>query len=209
MAHSALQLGDSIDIIAPGFRTNKEDVEKACVWLRSLGYEPRVPKDLYSPHFLHSAPDKTRLAHLKNALQSPSKVIWCLRGGYGSNRLLPELAKMKKPKHSKLLIGLSDITSIQMFLCMHWGWPSLHTSLLDRFAQKRVTAKIEKEILDLITGNTPEVTFQKLRPMNKAARVRKNINAPLWGGNMVTLQSLIKTNFTPNIKKPFILFLKK
>lgn len=209
MKHAPLKIGDSIDIVAPGFRTEVEDVTRACQWIEKQGFVPRVPKDLYSPHFLHSAPDEIRLKHLKAAFMSPSKAIWCMRGGYGSNRLLPHLAKMAKPKKNKILLGLSDITSLETFVYGKWGWPSLHASILERFAKNEVPGHVESEVLAALKGEISTIEFNELNAMNKAAMKNLKIEAPLWGGNMVSLQSMIGTKFTPSLNKSSILFLEE
>ncbi|MCK6600046.1 MAG: LD-carboxypeptidase, partial [Bdellovibrionaceae bacterium] len=84
-------------------------------------------------HPLNSSDRNIRFDYLKLALEEEqSDVIWCLRGGYGSIHLLPLLDSLKKPKKKKLLIGLSDITSLHIYLQQRWGWSTLHASHLDR-----------------------------------------------------------------------------
>ena len=69
-----------------------------------------------------------------------------VRGGYGSIRLVPEMLKWKTPKHAKLFIGLSDISSLHLFLNQKWGRSTLHAPLLDRVGLKKIEPRYEREL---------------------------------------------------------------
>lgn len=80
------------------------------------------------PGFL-AAPDAQRLADLCAALADPAvDAVWCLRGGYGSGRLLEALAAAPPVSHPKLLIGYSDITALHAFFD-RLDWPALHAAM--------------------------------------------------------------------------------
>lgn len=194
-----LQKGDIVDVVSPGFASTPEEVENARKFLLRWGLVPRIPKNLIQKHFLHSNSDEKRFGFLKEALEAKdSKVVWCLRGGYGSNRLLPRLDKMKKPKQQKLLIGISDITSLHVYIAQKWNWPTFHASLLDRMGSGKVPAKIEKETMDLLFGKTTSVEFKKLKAMNEAALKMKSVKTSVVGGNLIVLQSTLGTPYQLN-----------
>jgi muramoyltetrapeptide carboxypeptidase len=57
--------------------------------------------------------DAARLADLSAAIADPDiDAIWCLRGGYGAARLLPDLDLEAIARRPKALIGYSDITAL-------------------------------------------------------------------------------------------------
>jgi muramoyltetrapeptide carboxypeptidase len=191
-----LQEGDIVDVVAPGYASKPEEVERARAFLLKWNLVPRIPKKLIQKHFLHSNSDEKRFEFLKQALLAKdSKLVWCLRGGYGSNRLLPGLDRVKKPKQPKLLVGISDITSLHVYLKQQWGWSTMHASLLDRMGSGKVPQKIEKETMDLLFGRSSQVEFKKLKPMNAAALNLKSLKAPVIGGNLVVLQSTLGTRY--------------
>jgi muramoyltetrapeptide carboxypeptidase len=193
---SYLKKGDVVDVVSPGFASKPEEVENARQFLLRWGLEPRIPKKLIQKHFLHSNTDEKRFGFLREALAAQdSKIIWCLRGGYGSNRLLPRLDELKKPRRQKLLVGISDITSLHVYFAQRWGWPTFHASLLDRMGSGKVPAKIEKETMDLLFGKTKVVEFKKLKAMNKAAFNLKKVKSSVVGGNLVVLQSTLGTPY--------------
>lgn len=66
--------------------------------------------------------DEIRFNCLKDALYNKSSnIVWSLRGGYGSARLIPDLFKLPKPNKEKFFIGYSDITALHLFLSQEWG----------------------------------------------------------------------------------------
>jgi Uncharacterized proteins, homologs of microcin C7 resistance protein MccF len=186
---------DIIDVVSPGYPTPSEEIEGARQFLSRWKLQARIPKDMIKPHFLHANEDEVRFANLKAAIESKdSSTIWCMRGGYGSNRLLPMLAKLKKPKEDKLLIGLSDITSLHVFFTQVWGWKTIHGPIMARMGRPNVVSrKHENELHRMLFGADKEITFKGLKPMNEAARKTKSIDAKMVGGNLVTLQSTLAT----------------
>jgi muramoyltetrapeptide carboxypeptidase len=119
--------GDIIDLVAPGFGPTPKEIRGAVKFLREWGLNPRVPVDLLGPDILCSNSDEKRFHFLRKALfAKDSKAIWCLRGGYGANRLLPYLQRLKSPASNKVLIGYSDVTTVHLFLNQQWGWNTIH-----------------------------------------------------------------------------------
>ena len=201
----ALEDGDIVDIIAPGWATEPAVVEACLKFLESWNLQGRVPKNLFKKNLIASNTDEARWAHLESALNAKdSKVIWCLRGGYGSLRLLPNLAKMKKPKSPKLVIGISDITSLHNFFNHQWQWPSLHGVLLDRMGRGRVSLPIQKEMKNLLFGKSSEVVFKKLKAVNAAAENVRSLKGLIVGGNLATLQPSLGTPWEFDLKNKFL-----
>lgn len=203
-----LQEGDVIDIVAPGYPAPAQEVQAGYEFLLMWKLKPRMPKNMIKPHFIHAHEDEERFEFLKAAIESKdSRVIWCVRGGYGSNRMLPLLAKLKKPKEPKLLIGLSDITSLHSFVNQEWGWSTLHAPILTRMGSGTLNNKNVKEIHDVLFGKIKEVQFKKLKPLNAAAKKVKTLKSRIVGGNLTTLQSHMGTPWQIDATKS-LLFLE-
>lgn len=203
-----LQPGDLIDLIAPGFPCSIEDVQNGVRFIESMGYRARVPSDLFGKDIICSNTAKARFQHLKKALQArDSKVIWCLRGGYGSIQFLPNLANLKKPSQVKLFWGYSDATTLHVFFNQKWNWPTIHGPLLDRLGSRPTDAHMRNSLQNLLSGESQAMVFEGLRPMNSAAKKRRQIKAPVIGGNMTVLASSVGTPWAFKAKKR-ILFLE-
>ncbi len=185
---SFLKAGDVVDIIAPASHSPVHKLEKGCEWIRSLGLIPRVPEDLLDPQIFFSAPLETQLRHLTSALHSDSKAIWCLRGGYGSMRLVPHLKKMK-PTTPKAFLGFSDITALHLFLNQEWKWPTLHSRVLSQMDPQYGESPDRRELVNLLFGRSPGVILTGLIPMNAAALNESVVSGEITGGNLRIVQT--------------------
>lgn len=204
---SFLKKGDIIDIVAPASSCTVEELNHAVSWIEQQGYKARVPVDLLQPLDYLANTDKKRFTVLKNALTSKSsKVVWCLRGGYGSIRLVPDLLKLKKVPQ-KFFIGLSDITIIHQFLNQKWNWRTIHGPILSRTMSERKRENDYKEIFSLLSGQTDHLDFSNLEPINKAAKqTKKNISSKIMGGNLATFCSMLGTPLSPKVNNHFLFF---
>jgi muramoyltetrapeptide carboxypeptidase len=187
-----LQKGDLIDIVAPGMKPTTGVVEGIAEFLSKWGLRARIPQPLIQKDLLCSANTSLRLRHLTQALQAQdSKMIWCVRGGYGSIHLLDGLKKLK-PQPAKIFLGLSDITTLHSFLNQSWGWSTIHGCNLDRFALGSAQRSETQRLYQLLFGLTQQLEF-RLRPENKLALSASFISGKVVGGNLITLQSSLGT----------------
>lgn len=191
-----LKPGDTVDIIAPASHCPPEKLQEGIDFIKSLGLIPRVPADIIGGEVYVASPLKTQLRHFKEALKSDSKVIWCLRGGYGSMRLVPFLSKLAPPKTPKLLIGFSDITSLHLFVNNKWKWPSLHGLLVSQLSVAKKKNIDQKETIDVLFGKKEKLTFTGLIPLNDLAKTPgKKVSGKITGGNFRIVQSSLKTDW--------------
>ncbi len=205
--HLFLKKGDIIDIVAPASSSTREELAHAIQWIEKQGYKARVPIDLLRPLDYLANTDKKRFTVLKKALtNSSSKVVWCLRGGYGSLRLVPELLKLKKSPQ-KFFIGLSDITVIHQFLTQKWNWKTIHGPVLSRTQSTSIRQSDYDELFGLLSGRIDHLDFSQLTPVNKAGKkIKKTMTSKIMGGNLATFCSLLGTSLQPKVKNHFLFF---
>lgn len=202
-----LKKNDIVDIIAPASNSPSEKLQEGVGFLEHLGLTPRVPHDLINTDLFFSSPLEDQLRHLKEALYSDSKAIWCLRGGYGSMRLIPHLLKFKPPKKPKLFVGFSDITSLHLFFNDHWKWPTIHGRTISQLKVELAKTPDRKFLADMIFGKKTDHTYKKLIPLNEAAKTEKLIKGKITGGNLRIIQSSLGTSWELHAKNR-ILFIE-
>ena len=189
----SIRPGDVVDIVAPASACSREALSAGVAVLEGWGFRPRVPPDLFEGSGIVAAPDASRYRTLHRALRrADSTVIWCARGGYGTQRLVPRLARGAVPERRKLLVGFSDVTALHVFINQHWGWPTLHAATLSDLGSGRLSQRSLDELLGVVAGRTSRLSCP-LRPLNSAARRPRVVRGPLVGGNLKTLQSLLGT----------------
>jgi len=110
----ALGVGARVALVSPsGPLRGVEELVQAEANARLFGWEPVVgPHAMARDGYLAGA-DTHRATDLASAIADPSiDGIWCLRGGYGATRLLPDLDVDAIAARPKALIGYSDITAL-------------------------------------------------------------------------------------------------
>ena len=192
--------GDVVDVVAPASACRREALAAGVAMLEGWGLRPRVPAGLFEgssgvegPSGIVAAPDASRLRMLGRAFRRPdSTVVWCVRGGYGCQRLLPGLARGAVPERRKLLVGFSDVTALHVFLNQHWGWPTLHAATVAGLGSGRLSQTSLDQLRSVVAGGASRLSCP-LRPLNPAARRPRTVGGTLLGGNLKTIQSLVGT----------------
>lgn len=114
----ALRPGDNVGIVAPASYFNRADFENGCAALRQMGYNPTYDESIFDRDLYFAGSADRRARELENIfLRDDVKAIFCARGGYGSNYLLPGFDIKRISKLPKAFIGYSDITSLLTYFC--------------------------------------------------------------------------------------------
>lgn len=119
-----------IAIIAPA-GPKAFDVPTAERWMAARGYSLKIfPGALQHSGYL-AGNDSTRLQDLHDAFADDEiDAIMCLRGGYGSPRLLDRIDYSLLRRHIKPFVGYSDITALHMAIAKEAGFVTFHGPML-------------------------------------------------------------------------------
>jgi muramoyltetrapeptide carboxypeptidase len=134
MTHSELMKlepvreGAGICIVAPASFAKQERIELGMAALHRLGYAPRFADNALArgPLFFAGSAER-RVADLHAAFTDPeSQIVMSLRGGYGSNYVLPGLDLELIGKNPKPFFAYSDLTGVQLRLLDELRLPAFH-----------------------------------------------------------------------------------
>jgi muramoyltetrapeptide carboxypeptidase len=122
----AVRPGDSVRVLSLASPVEEARLERGREEVVRLGYIPAIDRDAVlaaDGFFSGSVPN--RLAALKQALsESSTRAVFCSRGGYGTTQLFEGLSvALTAPK---IVLGYSDLTSLQIFLWQKFRWVSLY-----------------------------------------------------------------------------------
>ena len=196
-----------VDITATASSVHKGELREGISYLSSLGFQPRLCGSFQSPpSYVFAQDERDCFKNFKKALfTKDSKIIWSLRGGYGSQRLLSYLDQIKKrPSIPKVFIGFSDTTVLHDWIHHNLRWPTLHFPVLSRVK----TLADKKKLKSLITGVKKHLEFCYLKWLNpKDSFKKKEMISQITGGNLTMIQSSIGTPWSFS-RKDKILFLE-
>ncbi len=196
-----LEPGDIVDVIAPSSGTDFKTLKRSLKFIESLGLQARYQPGIFGSDLLCASSDENRYIQLKKALEAKdSKVIWCLRGGYGASRLLPMLSRLKQPKLPKLIVGYSDITHLHAYVNYKWQWPSLHASMLEEVVDKSVSKKELNDLKNILFSHKKNVIYKNLKPLNDQAKESKLIRSTVTGGNLTIILASLGTPYQAHAK---------
>jgi muramoyltetrapeptide carboxypeptidase len=205
-----LNPGDIIGVIAPASApADPKNIERGLARLEELGFKSRPAPNLRKRWGFLAGSDRDRAGDLmKMFADRDVKAIFCLRGGYGTARLLPLLDYGVIRSRPKILIGYSDITSLHCALLTKANLVSFHGPMLNSdLIKKSVPGFTVHSLLSTITKPTPpgsicqgytKPTVQVLRPGLASGR--------LIGGNISILCATLGTPYQPAFKNRILFF---
>lgn len=184
--------------------------------LQTLGHEVDIDESALAKFQRFAGDDATRLAAIDRAAASGADVALISRGGYGLTRILPSInykALAKSIDKGTQFVGLSDFTALQMALfaktgAVSWAGPALG----EDFGTLETPDDIMEACFDdLVSGQGEGAGWQLPKPKastatdsGAACAYKQGVtgefiiqNAPLWGGNLAVLASLIGTPYFP------------
>src|SRR5690606_29557795 len=114
-----LAAGDRIRLLAPGSAFRPEQLEAGVAELARLGFEAVYDEGVLVRGRVEAGSAAHRAAALHAAWRDPSvSAVLAIRGGYGSQQLLPLLEPDIMRAGAKLLVGYSDVTSLLCWSCV-------------------------------------------------------------------------------------------
>jgi len=122
-----LQKNDTIALVCTARKIDFSLVENARKHFESWGFRVIVGESATAEYFQYSGDDALRTKDFQTQLDDPNvKAIICLRGGFGTARIVDQLDFSAFVKHPKWIVGYSDVTVIQNHILENFGIASLH-----------------------------------------------------------------------------------
>jgi len=129
----ALQLGDTIGIVAPASPIQRNLLDAGCVSLWRMGYKPVFLDSIFDQDLYFAGTAKRRARELEEMFtREDVRAIICARGGYGCNYLLEELDLAKIARHPKIFVGYSDVTTLLTYLTDRANLVTFHGPMVTR-----------------------------------------------------------------------------
>lgn len=208
-----LKKGDTVAVVAPAGSVGEEAVEKSLQNLESLGLKAKVGGNARVVNGFLAGTDRQRLDDLHAAFADKEvSAVWCVRGGYGATRLLPDIDYDLIRKNPKILLGYSDITALHLAIWQKTGLVTFHgpvsssdlsnysrdhlvNVLMNPSAPYKIELSADQKAQESILYKTETITGGKCR-------------GRLVGGNLSLVAALAGTAFALGDLKGRILFLE-
>ena len=206
-----LRPGDTIAVVAPASGATAEAFERALANVATLGLKAKVGKYARGSKDFLSGTDAERLHDLHWAFEDVEvKGVWCVRGGSGAPRLLPDINYALIKKNPKVFIGYSDITALHMAISQQTGLVTFHGPV----ASSELSEYTKSNLINSVMS--PPAPY-KIQPSEynlaqTSALFKPTVITPgkargrLVGGNLSQLAAIAGTPFALKDVKGAILF---
>ena len=193
-----LCIGDKAAITAPASPVSDEILDTAVKSIKSLELEPVLTPSCWSHRGYLAGTDRQRADDFNHVFASDDiMAVFCLRGGYGSMRILPLIDFNIIKAHPKIMIGCSDITALHTainnycgFITFHGPMPSIGYNLLDDYSLNSMKHILFHEKSPYSLENPVHEHIEILQP--------GNAEGILTGGNLSLLVSTLGSPYEIN-----------
>ncbi len=189
-----LSPGDTVGLITPAGFITEEKLKKTIQNFESFGLKTVYYSSILNKEGYLAGNDESRLKEFHLMYENKDvKAIVCVRGGYGTTRLLDKFDFKLIKRNPKPLIGYSDITALINAIYRKTGIPGFH-GIVGAGNFTEYTSRNFKNLFFEITENVEIELFEK---HTKEALVINGgqVSGKLAGGNLSLLISLIGTPF--------------
>jgi muramoyltetrapeptide carboxypeptidase len=205
-----LHYGDTIGIIAPASAPpDPKNIDRSVAVLERLGFKPRLASNVRKRWGYLAGSDRDRASDLMMMFADRKvKAIICVRGGYGTGRLLARLDYQIIRANPKIFVGYSDITSLHCAFLVKSNLVTFHGPMLN-------SDFVKKDLPDFTLESFLKTLMQPSAPGSiRAGYKRKTItnlrrgivSGPLMGGNITLLCASVGTPWQPSFKNQVLFF---
>lgn len=202
-----LSKGDVIGLISPA--SSPDDVtriERAAKYFESAGYRVKPGKHLGKYHGYLAGTDEERLEDLHDMFGDKNvKAVICLRGGYGSPRLLGKISYKIISKNPKIFVGYSDITSLQMAFLARCGLVTFAGPMAAVDFHSSVEKYTEEIFWRMVTSDKAPGDFTPDVERETIFHGDKDTEGRIIGGNLALFCASAGTPYLPSLKNKIVL----
>ncbi len=211
-----LEKGMTVGLVAPSSPPKEsEGVRYGIDVLRSLGFKVKEGQHLFARNHYLAGDDQQRADDVNRMFTDPAvDAIFCLRGGYGTPRILPYIDYDAIRQNPKVITGFSDITGLINAIHARTGLVTFHGPVAQQGFSDYTLAEYKKVMVNPsapvpIAG--PPVVERREGQVERENRITRFVggkaSGPLVGGNLSLLVTLMGTPYEPDFRGR-ILFLE-
>ena len=179
-----LQKGDTVAIVSTARKNLEDNLKPSIDLLESWGLNVKIGSTIGLNYHQLAGTDIQRAADFQEQMDNENiKAIWCVRGGYGTVRIIDLLDFKKFKQNPKWIIGFSDVTVLHSHL-NRMGIQSIHGTM--PISIPRATTEAKESLRTALFGEPLSYTFS-CDILNHLGTAK----GELVGGNLSILYSLL------------------
>ncbi len=187
-----LKQNSKIGIVSPSYWLNGDVLNKTAKYYSDMGYRIKLGSSNKLKNGPFAGSPEERAKDINAMFADPSiDAIFCARGGYGCNKVLPLLDYELIKDNPKIFMGFSDITACLNSITQKTKMVSFHGPML--VSNKNGPIDFNMRIMQQVLSGTSDMIIDT--PKETPAHILKSGagKGPLWGGNMTLLINRLGT----------------
>jgi muramoyltetrapeptide carboxypeptidase len=198
---SRLRAGDLIGLVSPASPiADPSRIDKGVRYLESLGYRVEVAPSVLKSHGYLAGTDEERAGDLHAFFaRREVRAIMCIRGGYGTPRLLRLINYRLIASNPKIFVGYSDLTALQLAIWKKTGLVQFHGPMVGVDMADQMDAFTESLFWKTLTatGRAGAIALPDPQPVSLTGGKARG---RLVGGNLALLVSSMGTRYFPDLR---------
>jgi muramoyltetrapeptide carboxypeptidase len=204
-----LRQGATVALIAPCSPPADEKLAKGIANLTQFGFKIVEGKNLRARNGHLAGTDEARLEDLHWAFSDPAiDAVWCIRGGYGASRLLPNIDYNLIRQHPKPLIGYSDVTALHLAIHQRTGLVTFHGPVAASEYPEDTLHHLRSVLMQSVAPYeiaAPTADIESILPEYQPFVITPGqAKGALTGGNLALLSALVGTEYAPIFKNKIV-----
>lgn len=188
-----IRTGDTVGVIAPAGAVHEERLQGGVRVLERWGLNVVLGDAVLARQAYLAGADEARGADVQGMLANPRvRAIFCARGGYGSQRLLPLLDLAALVRAPKPIVGYSDATAL-LTAAVTAGVVALHGPMVADDIARGLSARSEAHLWKMLTDATYQWEVEVPEPIRPGVA-----SGPLLGGCLSVLAATLGTPYAPD-----------
>jgi muramoyltetrapeptide carboxypeptidase len=164
-----------------------------------MGFRVRLGRHVHQRDGYLAGSDEARAEDLNELFGDPAvDAIFCVRGGYGTGRLLDRLDLGALQEHPKILLGYSDITALELAIFRHIGLVTFYGPMVTTEMAATFLPENRRRLLSNLMKTEPPEPLGVVSGDLGSAIIRSGIvEGRLLGGCLSVLVTLLGTDHLP------------
>lgn len=204
----SLKKGDKIGLVSPSGSSSEQELENAIQAVKKLGFEVVVTESCYSKYGYLAGSDALRAKCVNDLFEDKTiNGIFCLRGGYGAQRILPLLNLNMIKQNPKFFAGYSDITALHNVFNQHCEFITYHSPMPTGTSFLNMEEFTKETFIKCVFTDEKLGVVNNPKDINIETLYEGVATGILTGGNLSVIVASIGTDYEINTKDK-ILFLE-
>ena len=183
----------NIGVISPSYWINEDVLKNTAAIFTSRNFHLTFGKSIMAKEGPFAGSPELRAEDFNNMFSDPNiDAIFCARGGYGANRVLPLLNYDMIKENPKIFIGYSDITAYLTSITQKTELITFHGPMLVSYKHGFIDYNFD-HMMKALT-RTENIVISTPEGFDPHILKKGTAKGPLWGGNLSLVMNRLGTD---------------